>query len=80
MISTPHGIYSLNSHLKDSILGFTHSAPQKNSYEGGIRPRNTVAVSSHNSNMMVGVLVEATERGGLGQRSSAMHLAQNHPS
>ena len=39
MISTPHGIYSLNSHLKDSVLGFTHSAPPKKSYEGGIRPK-----------------------------------------
>jgi len=39
IMSTPHGIYLLNSHLKDSILGFTHSAPQKNSYEGGIRPK-----------------------------------------
>ena len=39
MISTPHGIYSLNSHLKDSALGFTHSAPPKKSFEGGIRPK-----------------------------------------
>ena len=26
----------LNSHLKDSILGFTHSAPSKKSCEGGV--------------------------------------------
>ena len=39
IISTPDGIYSLNSHLKDSISGFTHSAPPKKSYEGGIWPK-----------------------------------------
>ena len=39
IMSTPDGIYSLNSHLKDSILGFTHSAPQKKSYVGGFWPK-----------------------------------------
>ena len=31
IMSTPDGKYSLNSHLKDSVLGFAHSAPTKNS-------------------------------------------------
>ena len=48
-MSTPHGIYLLNSHLKDSILGFTHSAPSKNSCEGGgFRPKASEPLTNEN--------------------------------
>ena len=52
IMSTPYGIYSLNSHLKDSISGFTHSAPPEKSYEGGIRPK-----ASEPPNKQIGVRI-----------------------